>query len=380
MARQNDAIGNRSPHSLSDAQKLIIKATVPILAEHGHNITTQFYKNLFAAHPDLQAIFNIANQRDGSQPRALAAALNAYASNIDDLGALSSAVELITHKHASLCVRPEHYAVVGKYLLQTMKDVLGDAMTDEISQAWEVAYWQLAYMLIDAEYTLYSLSMGWTDWKPFRIAKKAPESNEITSFYLEPVDGSQPLPSYLPGQYISIRTEVAALGRKQPRQYSLSDAPNGKNYRISIKREAGVNIQDPQATAQQGYVSNVMHREKHEDDVIELSHPFGTFHLHTNVGSTTPVVFLAAGVGITALISMFNALLQQRSPRPITFAHGARNASLRAFGDHLQCAAAEHENISVVLFNKEQSDDGSECSGYARPGRLEISKLDPDGH
>ena len=40
----------------------IIQATVPVLEVHGLTITKTFYKNMFAAHPELLNIFNHTNQ------------------------------------------------------------------------------------------------------------------------------------------------------------------------------------------------------------------------------------------------------------------------------------------------------------------------------
>lgn len=356
---------------LTPAQIDIIKSTVPVLAEHGNTITTTFYQTIIKENPDLNSIFNKANQSNGAQPRALAASIHAYAANIDNLPALAAAVELIVNKHASLHVQPAHYAVVWAYLSRAMAEVLGAALTPDVAAAWEVAYWQLADLLIATERKLYGEARGWTDWQPFRIARKVRESDAITSFYLEPADGgAKPLPSYKPGQYISIRTEVPALGgMKQPRQYSLSDAPNGEYYRISIKRESGAVPGHP------GYVSNTMHAERDKGDVIEVSHPRGEFFLDLNKDAESPVVLLSAGVGITAVTSMFNALLKQDSARPITFGHGSRTSSLRAFTKDLEDAAAKHENVRLVLFTKNVDDSDREGVGYHQIGRLVVSKL-----
>ena len=50
----------------------IIKSTVPVLEVHGVTITSVFYKNMFANHPELLNIFNHANQSQGRQQTALA--------------------------------------------------------------------------------------------------------------------------------------------------------------------------------------------------------------------------------------------------------------------------------------------------------------------
>jgi nitric oxide dioxygenase len=92
----------------------IVKATAPILEEHGETLTQHFYKRMFAHSAEVAPLFNPAHQRAGSQQKALAAAICAYAANIENLEVLGGAVELIAQKHASLRILPEHYPIVGE--------------------------------------------------------------------------------------------------------------------------------------------------------------------------------------------------------------------------------------------------------------------------
>ncbi|KAL1982779.1 hypothetical protein VTN96DRAFT_895 [Rasamsonia emersonii] len=368
---------------LTPDQVKIIKATVPVLKDHGNAITTVFYQNMLAENPELNSIFNTSNQVTGHQQRALANALYAYATHIDDLGALAPAVELICHKHASLYIQPEHYKIVGTYLLAAMKQVLGDALTPEIHDAWAAAYWQLADILIGKEKSLYEESDGWTDWREFKIAKKVPESDEITSFYLKPVDG-KPLPSFRPGQYVSVLVDVPALGYPQPRQYSLSDKPNPDYFRISVKKEPGAvnGVKSPP-----GYVSNVLHDLKQEGDIVKVSHPFGDFFLTDAkngeiVDSTRPIVLISAGVGLTPLTSILNTVTSRSSAskRKIHFIHGVRRARVRAFKDHVLSLAKQYPNLQVTFFNSSPSDDEKQGEDFHHAGRIDLQKLDRDEH
>lgn len=361
---------------LTPEQVQIVRSTVPVLKAHGNDITTHFYKTVLDEVPALHNIFNTANQANGFQPRALAGSLYAYASHIDDLGALSPTVEKICQKHASLYVQPEHYKVVGEYLLRAMGDVLGAALTPDILNAWEAAYWQLANIFISKESQIMEQAGGWTDWRDFRIAKKVKESDEITSFYLEPVDGKS-LPSYKPGQYLSVRTTVPKLNYMQPRQYSLSDKPSPNYYRISVKREAGLPANEPEAVVHPGYISNVLHDLKNEEDILSVSHPAGEFFLDPEVDTESPVVLLSAGVGLTPMISILNTLLENGSTRPISFIHGARNTSVQAFGDHVRDVAKQHSNVTTSFFigaPKEQQD--VEGVHYQHTGRVKLEVLD----
>jgi len=111
------------------------------------------------------------------------------------------------------------YNVVGEYLLEAITEVLKEAGTKfegPLKEAWVRGYWNIAYLLIDREAQLYK-SAAWLGWKSFKVAKRVKESEDITSFYLAPVDGSQ-LPPYKPGLYISVQLAVDELGYKQSRQ------------------------------------------------------------------------------------------------------------------------------------------------------------------
>ena len=134
----------------------IIKSTVPALQEKGVDITKHFYKTMFANNPEVKPMFDMDKQASGEQPVALANAILAAAENIDNLDAIMGAVKSIGERHVELGVLPEHYPIVGKNLLIAIKDILGDAATDEVMQAWEKTYGVLAEVFIKVEKDIYS--------------------------------------------------------------------------------------------------------------------------------------------------------------------------------------------------------------------------------
>ncbi|MDE3105684.1 MAG: bacitracin resistance protein BacA [Acidobacteriota bacterium] len=136
-------------------QMQIIKATVPLLQQHGTRITQVFYSQMFAEHPELRQQFDMAAQADGSQQKRLAGAILAYAANIDRLEQLGAAVERIAQRHVETNVLPEQYPIVGRHLLAAIQTVLGDVVTPEILDAWSTAYQELADILILREQELY---------------------------------------------------------------------------------------------------------------------------------------------------------------------------------------------------------------------------------
>ncbi|MBE9040476.1 cupin domain-containing protein [Oscillatoriales cyanobacterium LEGE 11467] len=133
----------------------VVKSTAPILKKNGKQITTRMYEIMFGNHPEVKEQFDASAQADGSQPTKLATAIYSYASHIDNLDALKSAVEKIAHRHVQTHVTAEQYPIVGESLLQAMKDVLGEIATDEVMAAWTEAYGVLAEIFINREHQIY---------------------------------------------------------------------------------------------------------------------------------------------------------------------------------------------------------------------------------
>jgi len=151
------ALGEESSSKKVISQETIniVKSTAPILKKQGKQITTRMYEIMFEQYPEVKAQFDMSAQANGSQPTKLANAVYSYASNIDNLEALQAAVDKIAYRHVQTHVLPEQYPVVGKCLLQAMKDILGDAATEEVMAAWTEAYQALADIFINREQQIY---------------------------------------------------------------------------------------------------------------------------------------------------------------------------------------------------------------------------------
>jgi nitric oxide dioxygenase len=135
----------------------IVKSTAPLLVQNGVAITTAMYERLFV-DAEIKALFDQAAQQSGEQPRRLAAAIVAFAQNVDNLPVLATAIERMATRHVQTHVRPEHYPSVAAALLPAIRDVLGsDVATDEVLQAWAEAYGFLADVLIAREAEMYGL-------------------------------------------------------------------------------------------------------------------------------------------------------------------------------------------------------------------------------
>ncbi|WP_313154028.1 NO-inducible flavohemoprotein [Sphingobacterium multivorum] len=354
---------------ITEAQKELIKGTVPVLKKNGVALTSYFYKRMFDHNPELKHVFNMGNQQNARQQTALATAVLAYAEHIENPAVLLSAVKHIGQKHSSLNIRPEHYQIVGKHLLASIQEVLGAAATEELIEAWEVAYFQLADLMVGVEKDMYNQMIqsdgGWTGWKPFTIIKVVAETDEIQSIYLKPTDQGR-LPKHEAGQYVSVRVFLPELHLYQPRQYSLSDASNGEYLRISVKREAAEGKPE-------GMVSNYIHQYVEVGKQLELTAPTGSFQL---VESDKPHVFISGGVGQTPLMAMLEHLADKKEDKPITWIHGCRNPDLHAFKERVKTLESQHQNMTSFSFYDEvQGMDTDALEGWVDLAKIDASYL-----
>ena len=346
---------------LSQETIQIVKSTAPVLADEGENITRLFYKKLFAAHPELKNVFNMSNQAKGEQARALADSVFAYAAHIDQLSTLGPVVNRIAHKHASLQVAPEHYPIVGKYLLEAIRDHLKLEADDPVLQAWAEAYDALADIFVQTEENIYQtnaeLPGGWRGYRPFTIVRIVEETQNIKSFYLEPED-KKPIIAFRPGQFVGVKTRPASSEFDEIRQYSLSNAPGEDHYRITVKAEAT----DP---AHPGHVSNYLHAASVGDTLL-LQPPTGDFVVSK---STTHPVCIGGGIGITPLVSMLhNAIKEGKNLENLVFIQCCQDRSHHAMHDELRALSKEHRFAYHIAYER---GEGADHLGYLNTAVLE---------
>ncbi|MCZ8518202.1 MULTISPECIES: NO-inducible flavohemoprotein [Paenibacillus] len=355
---------------LSEQTIRTIKSTVPVLEVHGTAITRRFYERMFDRHPELLNIFNHANQKQGRQQTALANAVYAAAQNIDKLETILPVVKGIAHKHRSLGIRPEHYPIVGENLLAAIAEVLGDAASEEILQAWKEAYGVIADVFIGLEAGMYAESEaaegGWAGFRAFRIERKVRESEVITSFYLVPEDGGALAP-FEPGQYISVRMEIPGEANTHIRQYSLSDAPGRPYYRITVKREEAAGERPA------GKVSVYLHEQAEEGSVLWLSAPAGDFVLNRH--TEEPVVLISGGVGLTPMVSMLNTLAEQQPRRRVAFIHAAQNGDVHALRGQAEDLAGRHAQVSLHWCYEQPTERDRAENRFHQEGYIDLAWL-----
>jgi ferredoxin-NADP reductase/MOSC domain-containing protein YiiM/ferredoxin len=180
-----------------------------------------------------------------------------------------------------------------------------------LSPGWQGSFRDLLHQASDGA----AGKPAWEGLRKLRVVALDRESENVISVRLVPADGKAAAPAQ-PGQFLTVRLRPDPEAPPLLRTYSLSDLPNAKNYRISVKRE-------PHGAAS-GYINTKLH----VGDVIEAGAPRGSFVLRPGDG---PVVLISAGVGATPVLAMLHVLAAERSTRPVWCLYSAHNGAQHPF-------------------------------------------------
>ena len=323
---------------LSEKSRPVIEATAEAVAAHMDQITPKFYAHMFEAHPELlDGVFSRANQRSGEQAQALAGSIVKFAVHLlENPGTLPEAVlARIAHKHTALGIVEEQYQIVYENLFWAIAEVLGDAVTPEVAEAWTEVYWLMADALIKIEKGLYAKQANDRMWTEWRVASKEATGNAAVTFRLEPADDTPQTPGQA-GGYVSVRLKVED-GLRQCRQYSLSEHAESTSERvITVKLDEG------------GEVSPVLIQNVEVGDVIEVSNPYGDITLDED--SQAPLVLATAGIGITPAAAILDRLAAQGSERRVSFLHGDASWETVALREQVSASLGRLPNGEGRLF------------------------------
>lgn len=331
---------------LSEKSLPVIKATLPAVEAGLNRISERFYQLLFVVAPALKKdLFNQTNQQNKDQQKALAGAMAQFATMLITMEApeIDAIMARIAAKHASLGVAAFHYDVIRTPLFDAIKEVLGDAVTPEVAEAWDEVYWLMAKSLIKQEAELYEkrgVAPGrvWTSVSVVETEDVAPGVVALTLM------GGTPLPQAEPGQYISVAVVLGEYPHqtRQIRQYSVTAGKPDGSWRITVK------------AVDNGIVSSELVKMITGDNLI-VSQPFGSLVFKDG---DTPVTLVSAGTGIVPNLSILQHLVKTNSPRQVHVVHVDSTPSSHAHRDEMMNLVSYLRNGTIqTAYTSELGDD-----------------------
>ena len=164
-----------------------------------------------------------------------------------------------------------------------------------------------------------------------------------------------------PGQYLTFWLDLP--GRHPlKRNYSISAAPNGATYRISVKREP------------RGVVSGWLHDHAEPGAVLKVAPPAGEFFLDDPPRG--PVVLLSGGVGLTPMMSMLETIAERHRVLPTHYVHGTRDGATHAMGAHARALAEQSGGaITVTTFYEKPRPEDQRGRDYDHEGLITVPWL-----
>ena len=347
----------------------VIKATLGPVVENLDTIVGTFYDTMFEANPEVLAFFNMTNQRNGNQRKSLAASLLAAVPCTLEPGkleALASHLDVVFHKHVALGVLPEHYGIVHDNFMCAVGKVLGDAVTQEVADAWSEAVMVVADVFIRYEVALAAsveaATNGWKNPEPMKVVSVEDAAGDGSSktVTLEMVaPGISTV--WLPGQYLTL-LGPEEWGLTAPRHYTIVDGDLTK-LSITVKKLTGEN------GASDGLLSSYVHSLQ-VGDTVRARPPMGVF-----VSTPRPEieVFIGGGVGVTPILPLARKSLDDGAQVALFTSHSTRESGVLL--DEMDALTSHKGVVHAHQAFTRQGD--ARLSGPAIASALQSLDIDP---
>ena len=156
---------------------------------------------------------------------------------------------------------------------------------------------------------------------------------------------------YKQGQYVTLRTHIN--GQEVRRTYSLCSSPLDNEWRIAVKKVPG------------GLFSTYANETMQPGEAIDLMPPMGRFYTELDASHKKNYVALAAGSGITPVISIIQTLLRTEPKSSCTLVYGNRNRHSIIFREELEALKNKYmDRFSMIHILSREITDAALNTGH----------------
>lgn len=197
------------------------------------------------------------------------------------------------------------------------------------------------------------IGMRFNDLRVKKIIKETPDS---VSIEFEVPEELKETYNYTPGQYLTIKHKIN--GEELRRSYSLCSAPFENQLKIAVKKVNG------------GKFSSFAVDQLTEGVELNVMKPMGRFSSAIKTDGAR-VLMIAAGSGITPVLSIMKGILKNTSPENVTLIYGNRDSNNVIFKNELDQLESQYDCLTVhhVLSREETTDP-------ANQGRIDADKCE----
>lgn len=195
------------------------------------------------------------------------------------------------------------------------------------------------------------------------VVERRVEARDAVTLVLRP---NRHFHGFVPGQHINVTVDVA--GVRQTRSYSLTDVPKKSGLlSITAKRVEG------------GKVSTELCQHVRVGDVVELGQAYGEMTIPADYQGNW--LFLAAGSGITPLMSLVRALTQTDLSHSVTLVYWARTRADLCFYQELRELSIRQPRFQVhFVLTREQDPLPDDVQGRPSVALFESLLADLETH
>jgi ring-1,2-phenylacetyl-CoA epoxidase subunit PaaE len=182
-----------------------------------------------------------------------------------------------------------------------------------------------------------------THFEKVRVKEVRKETDDCVSILFDIPENLQETFSYLPGQHITIRTQINH--EQVRRSYSLCSSPLHNEWRIAVKKLEG------------GIFSAFANEQIKAGDTVELLPPMGSFILQHTSDAKRYVCF-AAGSGITPILSIIKTGLANQLRSSFTLIYGNRTTQSIIFKEDIEALKNKYIDRFEVMYilSREQTE------------------------
>lgn len=185
------------------------------------------------------------------------------------------------------------------------------------------------------------------------------ETDETVSIALDVPDALQEEFSYLPGQYLTIKTKIN--GEEVRRSYSLCSSPHDEEWRVAVKK-----IED-------GRFSSFANEVLKEGDILEVMPPMGNFVVKTDQNKQKKYAAFASGSGITPVMSIMKSVLFEEPDSSFLLFYGNRNSNSIIFKEQIQELKNQFmDRLSVYHVLSREKQNGDLFYGRITPEKCDL--------
>jgi len=194
-----------------------------------------------------------------------------------------------------------------------------------------------------------------SDFNTLAIKKYTRETPSAVSITFDVPSNIENIYSFLPGQYITIKTQIE--GKEVRRAYSICSSPKSNELTVAIKAIEG------------GTFSVFANTALSTGDLLDIHVPEGNFVLQSDTNSNQTYAAFAAGSGITPIMSMVKSVLESTASK-FVLVYGNKNPKETIFLNELLALQKQYPDRFFLELFYSRSNEGN-----ANFGRIEKSTI-----